>query len=226
MSNGRVGRTDHQGVGYCGPTAVTVIAGQPLERVEAAFRMEWGSIWRKNGKLRPITGTNSGSVTSALEFFGVRRAHWHDFTDICEPVKETCPTLARWIKERTPEERSMWAIVVVGTSRGTHWVVVKGRKWWDHSSETGGSFTSTCPYRRGRAREVVFYHADPAREVKARWRERVREWVALCEATIGTRERKIRRLEDEARRLEDGMGELRQRVRKRKAYARKAMGVR
>lgn len=102
---------------YCGPGAVSIITGRTAEcavRWILAGR-GYGPRERNGG----IKGTFGVEVGEALHALGYELGMSHSAA-----IDGKRPTLARWLRERTPEQRRRTYLV----SAGGHWIVVRGNK--------------------------------------------------------------------------------------------------
>ena len=102
---------------YCGPSAVCIVTGAEYGQVTRLIR-------EKTGK-RAVMGTNTSDLVSAFHALGWR------LDDLGPDEDEPRQTLARWARDRSPGDRSVYLINVT-----RHWVVVRGDEAAD--SKTGG----------------------------------------------------------------------------------------
>src|SRR5215204_6014726 len=98
----RAVKNDTAGKGYCGPTVVASITGEPLSKVLDTFReVRYGYGWRWRFQRRPrIKDTSSREVQAVLAKFGWMMCQ----TDPVNALKP--PTLAQWLKARPPHWRN------------------------------------------------------------------------------------------------------------------------
>lgn len=98
---------------YCGPAAISIIAG--IDTAEAA------ALIRHVGRKRSVTGTTFSQLLRSLNLLGFRATSAAKVNPL-EPKSN--PTLAAWLGS---DERDSSALYVVAA--GNHWQVVQGRRF-------------------------------------------------------------------------------------------------
>lgn len=152
-------KKDVKATAYCGPTIVGAITGKSLSVVHEAIRQDaLRERYDRAGRNRPVRGTSTGELMRAFKKFGWEMSRYRVYT------RESRPTLAAFLRQRTPEERKMTMVLVIGTRKphgwfggawaGGHWIAVTGKKFVD--SYTGGEpvWLSKAPHRRKRVDRV------------------------------------------------------------------------
>jgi hypothetical protein len=160
---GRVTPRRNGTTGYCGPTALTVVAGITTEQAEDTLRalLKWS-----NDKVHAntaIVGVYENELRDALRQLGIEY-QWDTFN------RSDRLTLAQWLAHPVNREQynRQFAIVTVGTGGGKHFITVKGNKFWDQSSKFSGSSRKFAPHRRGRVSAVIWVKPTTAAERAAR----------------------------------------------------------
>lgn len=111
------GRKDPLRSWYCGPWAIAAITGLSFEDVREAVNMR-----RAREPNAPVKGMYTRELRAVLadEGFKTRDLFHLQYFDKHFPR----PTLARWLRERTPDMMGTTYVVVAGQ----HFAVVRGRK--------------------------------------------------------------------------------------------------
>lgn len=123
-------KTRHQ---WCGPTALAAVTGCGYQTALDVLREVTGR--------RAITRTWNGELVRAFSILG-----W-----VAEVVRvDGKPTLARWLRQRTPEVAK--SHVVVNVTK--HYVAVLGRKVVDNKTKDP-VFLREYPHRRLRVRYAL-----------------------------------------------------------------------
>ena len=177
-------RNDTNGHGYCGPTAVGIITGKKLSVVLDAFRAVRGQVtsgkakgrlrWDSCFRLDQVKGTYPGEVRKVLASFGYRMSpvvlpSVESAPKPLSPAQQvffsprrrlrsglTTPTLATFLRKRTPEQRK--AIMLIDVSN--HWVVVEGRRLADTFTKGAPVTIGKAPHRRKRVRSAYVIQKD------------------------------------------------------------------
>lgn len=98
---------------FCGPAAISIIAG--VDTAEAA------AVLRLVSRKRSITGTTNWEVLRSLALLGYKAAS----VAKVDPLKpKNNPTLAAWLKSDERDGQSLYLIAA-----GHHWQVVQGRRF-------------------------------------------------------------------------------------------------
>lgn len=146
---------DTRSRGFCGPTAVAAIVGQPISLVRDAFRLvRDGRNWINRDRAPVIRGTSRSDVRTVLELFGFT-GHWHSIGHR--------PTLAAYLDERTGLARTHPCIVGLTG----HWVALSGWQFCDTFSKGQVVDADIAPRRRARVRSVFIItgHCVPAADI-------------------------------------------------------------
>lgn len=154
---------------YCGPTVVGAITGKPLSVVRDTIRASNEAIGHRTrtpeGKLLPIKGTSTSEITRAFHRLGYR------MTKASNAVGS--PTLAAWLRKRTPEQRKQTFVIVLGKRKpqwgrygagawaGGHFVAVSGKKLVDTFTKGEWVWLKDAPHRRKRVSEVFVVERLP-----------------------------------------------------------------
>lgn len=127
---------------FCGPTVLAGITGQPISVVKNAIRRgRYGDRYDTMHRRPPIMGTGLSELKRALELLGFELfKHGRYYS---RPQR---PTLARWFKTRSDDERQHYVIVNVTH----HWVLVKGNMFLDTFSKGEPVRIGKAPGRRKR----------------------------------------------------------------------------
>jgi hypothetical protein len=120
--------------GFCGPTVVAAITGRPYAEVTRIIRHQTGR--------RAIMGTSIGELASCLAHLGYEVGRGERQDDR--------PTLARWARRRTGEQRARMCIVEVTG----HWVLVHSRWFLDTKTKGKPVLLKDAPGRRKRVKNV------------------------------------------------------------------------
>lgn len=101
--------------GYCGPAAVSAITGRSRQCANA-----WFNFVRGHNPRRVVRGSFQAEVRDVL-----RRLGYHCVKELgVNGPSNSCPTLAQWMKQRTPDQRRHTYLI----GAGNHWLVVKGSR--------------------------------------------------------------------------------------------------
>lgn len=158
MSKGILSKNP-RGRTWCGPAAMTVVTGKSYDDCCAAILHSRNQHGREYvGRLTPrgftcdrgpafVKGTYPYEIAGGLRAMGVKL---HS-----TPIGALGKTLARFLRERTKEERD--AYIIVGL-RG-HWIVVKGNKAWDSCTPARGEWIRKMHSRRSRVDTVIMCSA-------------------------------------------------------------------
>lgn len=155
-----VGNHAKSGRSWCGPYAMTVLTGWDYEKCEEAIRKvrddtgrlvfggSRGTRFESDsrdpfGRSRPVKGTFAHEIARALGSLGFSMGGFISCRDMSKRGVSACPTFAKWTKTRGPLINEWLLVNVTG-----HWVVVKGKKVWDATTEAAGSFLSKFGNRR------------------------------------------------------------------------------
>lgn len=155
-------RNEEQEKAYCGPTVLAAITNRPVKVVKEC-------IWSSRGEHKPgdidrnipkrsvIRGTGEWDLSYVLQRLAGYRLK------SCRCIDK--PTLAGWLKARTPDERQRTFILNVsfGKSGGLfgpksdrgHWVAVRGNTFVDTFTSGQLVATSKAPHRRKRVTQVL-----------------------------------------------------------------------
>lgn len=145
---------------YCGPVVIGAVTGKPISKVRDAIRAsrkERGhNIHDAVYRLRPITVTCNRDLGGALNKLG----YWMSLHDGYRGPTKSRPTLAAWLRKRTPEDRKATFIIAIGVSgdSGGHWVAVSGKKFVDTFTKGLPVWISDAPHRRARVATVYKVH--------------------------------------------------------------------
>jgi hypothetical protein len=132
-------KNDTAGRGYCGPTVVACLTGRSLSEVLDVIRAGRCHPTDSLGRKAPVRSTYSGELIAAFRTFGWRVVEAHRF-------RTNPPTLARWLRSRSPAERAQTFVVEVTG----HWVAVSGRKVVDTFTKGKPVWLKDAPDRRKR----------------------------------------------------------------------------
>lgn len=149
---------DTKSRGFCGPTAVAAITGEPVSRVRDAFRLvRYGASWTSRHRSPPIMGTYTHEIEQVLRLFGYVGA-WRKVTGQ--------PTLAAWLEDRGSLLRTHPCVVRVTC----HVVAVSGWVFCDTLSKGQVVDADQAPGRRKRVREVfvITHRVAPASHIPAK----------------------------------------------------------
>jgi hypothetical protein len=136
------------GTMYCGPAALSIITGKTVEELGLAGRKgmrenEVKSILFRNGF------KTTGIVFKQDSFSRTRHdPYWVDF--VHDEIVFMGPTLAKFLRERTPDQRRKTMIITAGN----HFVVVE-LDWLTDNHHTDGIAISDYPHRRRRVRDAM-----------------------------------------------------------------------
>lgn len=159
---------------YCGPTIVGAITGLPLTKVRDAIRAsdeKRGLRTRTpEGRLLPIKGVTTGQIKRVFEDLGYKVEKLNFRPRKEDGTYDPQPTLAAFLRKRTPEQRKQTMIIVVGKRyskprpglfgysysawHGGHWVAITGKKLVDTFTKGEWVWLSKAPHRRKRVSEV------------------------------------------------------------------------
>lgn len=150
--------------GWCGPAAISAITGRSRECASA-----WINYARERMPHQLVRGTHTHEVRNALIELGYAMRRLYVGPGI---------TLARWLKLRSPAERTHMFLICAGL----HWIVVKGNR--AACSMKGNTATSKCSKRRAVVQDVwVIRPIADRKHVRAkrvdplpswrRWRDRL-----------------------------------------------------
>ena len=117
---------------YCGPAAISALAGVSTDDAARAIREYSGR--------RAVRGAHLLEVDYALHLLsGLRTVPTPNPGQL---------TLARWCRERSPEDKDKTFLLCVGPiSRGNHWIVVQGNYQVD-SHQREPVFLKDAKHRR------------------------------------------------------------------------------
>ena len=134
---------DTRSRGFCGPTAVAAITGEPVSRVRDAFRLvRHGAGWTGYDRAPPVMGTYPHEIERVLRLFGYVGI-WH--------TVEGLQTLAAYLEERSGFQRTHPCVVRVNR----HVVAVSGWVFCDTASKGQVVDADKAPGRRKRVKEVL-----------------------------------------------------------------------
>lgn len=133
---------------FCGPAALSIIAG--VDTAEAA------AVIRHVGHKRSVTGTTHYELLRSLQLLGFKATSALKVNPL-EPKSN--PTLAAWLRS---DERDSKALYVV--SAGCHWQVVQGRRFCCGLSREIVSIRADVVKRRARITGV--WRIDHERKVE------------------------------------------------------------
>lgn len=105
---------------FCGPAAISSITGRKASRVIAEFKKLRGH----NGK---IGSTGPGECAEVIRRLGYPVAQHLGYHALRHRFGGKVPSLALFLRKRTPEERAMTFMVMLSH----HWVAVRGNKFCD-----------------------------------------------------------------------------------------------
>jgi len=130
---------------WCGPSVVAAFSGQPIEHVA-----HW--LWTRrgnrngNGTARGVRSTGTSELRAALGAAGFNTG----MLAVAQTDDGKAPTLAYWLRKRTPDQRKRAFVINVGE----HWVAVRGNKFVD-SFTLDPVFIRKAPHRRARVRRII-----------------------------------------------------------------------
>jgi hypothetical protein len=85
---------DTKSRGFCGPTAIAAVTGEPISVVRDAVRHASGRIKTADGKAHPVMGLYNKDLLAAMELLG-----WHVTEEWSKPAGESRYTLAAFAQE-------------------------------------------------------------------------------------------------------------------------------
>lgn len=142
----KVVKNDTNGHGYCGPFVVCAITGKPLSKILDDFReVRYGPWWKRRFSRRPlIKGTYNWEIIQVLGKYGWKMT----------PVgmKTDNPTLAQWMRGRSPADRERIHVLIIG--HDPHCVTVRGNMFCDTFTKGKPVSIGRAPHRRKRVSRV------------------------------------------------------------------------
>ena len=132
---------------YCGPAALSIIAGIDTAEASAVIRFV--------NKKRSVQGTHDWEIIKSLNLLGYNVASAAKLN----PLKpKTNPTLAGWLKSDGRDGKTLYLIAA-----GNHWLVVQGRRYCCGKTSEIVSIRDEKVKRR--ARVTAVYRIEHARKV-------------------------------------------------------------
>jgi hypothetical protein len=136
---------DRTGNRYCGPLVIAAVLGVSTAEAAAEVRRHTGGY--------AVRGLSPGRLLATLAGNGKRIIEHHvprSFVKVFGRQMCKGPTLAAWLRSRTPEQmKQPFIIFVTG-----HYVLVKGRKFVDTFTKGEWVFIRSAPHRRCRVNRV------------------------------------------------------------------------
>jgi len=133
--------------GFCGPAALSIIAG--VDTAEAA------AVIRRVSRKRSVMGTSNGELIKSLNLLGFRVSSAAKLNPL-QPKSN--PTLSAWLKSGERDGTSLYLIVA-----RNHWQVVQGRRYC--CGQTGEIVSLSDKRVKGRARVTSVYRVEHERKV-------------------------------------------------------------
>lgn len=133
--------------GYCGPAALSIIAG--VDTAEAS------AVIRHVGRKRSVKGTSHLEIITSLNLLGY---HVSSAAKINPLTPKANPTLAAWLKSDQRDGKTLYLVVA-----GHHWQVVQGRRYCCGITKDIVSIRDAKVKRR--ARVTAVYRVEYARKV-------------------------------------------------------------
>ena len=154
---GNVDRPSSGRQGYCGPAAVTCIAGKKYDIVEKEMLKLW------NDEFRPKTYAKKTMVQGmSISWMGKYLRRWHNVQRLMAPTHEhevdsywsdtgkrtttLNPTLAQFLRRRSPTVKKHWVLLWTRD----HFMVCKGNKVWDNWMRKDGVSPNRTHFKRAR----------------------------------------------------------------------------
>jgi len=132
---------------FCGPAALSIIAGIDTAEASAVIRFA--------NKKRSVQGTHDWEIIKSLNLLGYNVASAAKLN----PLKpKTNPTLAAWLKSDERDGKTLYLVAA-----GNHWQVVQGRRYCCGLTKDIVSIRDAKVKRR--ARVTAVYRIDHARKV-------------------------------------------------------------
>lgn len=132
---------------FCGPAALSIIAG--VDTAEAA------AVIRHVSRKRSVMGTTNWEIIKSLNLLGFRVSSAAKLNPL-QPKSN--PTLSAWLKSDERDGTSLYLIVA-----RNHWQVVQGRRYC--CGQTGEIVSLSDKRVKGRARVTSVYRVEHERKV-------------------------------------------------------------